>query len=78
MSTPDSSSLKSYYTVDQVKEQMQGRDIAAEATTISREPLATGLASCPVLVPIKGGGWESPGGIKRMIPLSPNVEKSKN
>ena len=39
MSTPDSRMLKSYYTVEQVKEQMQGRNIAAEATTILREAL---------------------------------------
>lgn len=61
MSTPDSRTLKSYYTIEQVKEQMQGRNIAAEATTIFREPLATWLATCPKLIPIKGGGWETPG-----------------
>jgi hypothetical protein len=39
MSRPDSRILKSYYTVEQVKEQMQGRNIAAEARTILRKPL---------------------------------------
>lgn len=39
MSTPDSRELKSYYTLEQVKEQMQGRNIAAEARTILREAL---------------------------------------
>ena len=41
MSRPDSRTLKSYYTVDQVKEQMQGRNIAAEARSILREQLPT-------------------------------------
>jgi hypothetical protein len=40
MSEPDIRTLKSYYTVAQVKAQMTGRRIAAEATTILREPLA--------------------------------------
>ena len=81
MSTPDSRTLKSFYTVAQVKEHMEGRNIAAEATTISRKPLAAGLAGCPVLVPIKGGGWESPGGSKApggpfpISPAQPNGQK---
>jgi hypothetical protein len=39
MSEPDIRILKSYYSVEQVKEQMNGRRIAAEATTILREAI---------------------------------------
>lgn len=39
MSRPDSRMLKSYYTVEQVKEQMRGRNIADTAKTILREAL---------------------------------------
>jgi hypothetical protein len=40
MSKPDSRGLKSYYTVEQVKEQMQGKNVVIEAKTILREKLA--------------------------------------
>lgn len=43
MSTPDSRGLKSYYTVEQAKERMQGR--ADYAKTILREPLPS--ERCP-------------------------------
>ena len=56
MSRPDSRILKSYYTVAQVKEQMSGRRIAAEASTIMREklkgewcPIPTGPDGKPIL-----------------------------
>ena len=39
MSEPDIRGLKSYYSVEQVKEQMRGRHVAAEARTIVREAL---------------------------------------
>ena len=60
MSTPDARTLKSYYTTAQVKEQMQDRNIAAEATTISRKPISTMWATCPELVHYKGA-WVGPG-----------------
>lgn len=40
MSRPDSRMLKPYYTLDQVKEQVQGRNIAPEARSILREGLS--------------------------------------
>ncbi|MDR3391637.1 MAG: hypothetical protein P4L77_07875 [Sulfuriferula sp.] len=61
MSTPASDTLKSYYTAEQVKQQMQDRSIAAEATIIYRKPIVTWLERCPNLVPVKGGGWQTPG-----------------
>jgi hypothetical protein len=80
MSTPDSRTLKSYYTVELVKEQMQGRNIAAEASTIYRKPVATWLAKCPELVRIKGG-WATPGGFKSIksiiVPPHPSGENKK-
>lgn len=39
MSRPDSQVLKPYYTLEQVKEQMQGRNVAPEARSILREAL---------------------------------------
>ncbi|OGT04442.1 MAG: hypothetical protein A2143_05575 [Gallionellales bacterium RBG_16_57_15] len=69
MSRPDSRMLKSYYTVEQVKEQMRGRRIAAEARTILREPVKS-WAGCPELVRVEGG-WVSPGGGKSPIPIGP-------
>lgn len=54
MSTPDSRILKSYYTVEQAKGQMQGRNIAAYAKTILREPVRR---RCPKLIPYGRGGW---------------------
>jgi hypothetical protein len=58
MSKPDSRGLKSYYTVEQVKERMQGRNIADYAKTILREPLANVWKSCPKMVSYgKQGGW---------------------
>lgn len=69
MSRPDSSIIKSYYTVEQVKEQMNGRRVAAEATTILRVP-GKDWTGCPELVRIKGG-WVSPGGAKAPIPITP-------
>ncbi|MFA6062042.1 MAG: hypothetical protein WC736_05475 [Gallionella sp.] len=58
MSRPDSRGLKSYYTVEQVKEQMRGRNIAETAKTILREPVANtagdGITSCLELVLYKG------------------------
>jgi len=77
MSTPDSRTLKSFYTLAQVKEQMAGGTIATEATTIYRKPVTTWLASCPNLVPIKDG-WGTPGGFKSIksiiIPPRPSGE----
>lgn len=79
MSTPATATLKSYYTLEQAKEQMEGRNIALEATTIYRAPIKTWLATCPNLVPIKGGGgWETPGGYGFNIPAQPphpNIKK---
>jgi hypothetical protein len=64
MSKPDSRGLKSYYTVAQVKEQMSGRNMAAEARTILRESVKVGtlgtdgsLVNCEELIPYGKGGW---------------------
>ena len=46
-----------------------------EFQSIIRKPFAK---SGGCLVPIKGGGWESPGGIKRMIPIVPKDERKHN
>ena len=66
MSTPDLRTLKPYYTVEQVRQQMEGRVIEPEAKTIYRKPIRAWLETCPVLVPIPGvpGGWETPGGAR--------------
>lgn len=42
MGIPDSKSLKSYYTIKQVKEQMRDRNIADYAKAILREPVKEG------------------------------------
>jgi hypothetical protein len=61
MSRPDSRGLKSYYTVEQVKEQMRGRRIADYARTILREAVKEGgITSCEKLVHYKCG-WGAPG-----------------
>lgn len=57
MSRPDSRSLKSYYTVEQVKAQMQGRNIDAAAVTILREALPK--VACPEWVYFEGS-WVTP------------------
>ncbi|MDH2917294.1 MAG: hypothetical protein PXX77_10525, partial [Gallionella sp.] len=57
MSEPDIRGLKSYYSVEQVKEQMRGRDVAAEARTIMREPLPGGASRCPEMIHKGNGGW---------------------
>lgn len=57
MSRPDSRGLKSYYNVEQVKEQMNGRRIADYARTILRGVVKGGLAGCEELVPYGKGGW---------------------
>lgn len=43
-----------------------------EYKTILREPLNPGSMDCPVMVRIKGG-WESPGGSKAPIPITPST-----
>lgn len=58
MSTPDSWMLRSYYTIEQVKEQMQGRNIGVATKTILREPVANaGGSRCGEMVPYGNGGW---------------------
>jgi hypothetical protein len=57
MSTPDSRMLKSYYTVEQVKEQMQGRNIDVAAKTILREALPNAGGRCGEMVYDGKGGW---------------------
>lgn len=64
MSEPDSRGLKSYYTVEQVKEQMSGRNISAYAKTIQREAVSGGITSCEELVHYKCG-WGAPGEFNR-------------
>jgi hypothetical protein len=61
MSKPDSRTLKSYYTVEQVKEQMSGRRIAAEARTILRGALPQARINqmCMEMVLYKGS-WVMP------------------
>ncbi|MGA7178057.1 MAG: hypothetical protein WBX11_00520 [Thiobacillaceae bacterium] len=72
--SPPTELLKSFYTIEQVNEQNQG--IRAEGyKTIIRKPFAIEENRCPELVQMKGGGWESPGGIKRMIPVAPTQSK---
>jgi hypothetical protein len=68
MSRPDSRMLKSYYTVEQVKEQMHGRNIAVEARSILRNPLLQSQL-CP--------DWNSQRyrSFKPPIPLKPTNEK---
>jgi hypothetical protein len=70
MSTPDSGMLKSYYTVKQVKEQMQGRNINAAAVTVLRESLPENQL-CP--------DWSSPRyrSSKAPLPMKPLPEASK-
>ena len=58
MSRPDSRVLKPYYTLEQVKEQMQGRNIAPEARSILREALPNVWKSCTAMISYgKSGGW---------------------
>ncbi len=45
-----------------------------EYRTILREPIASTGMGC--LVPVKGGGWESPGGWKSPIPIIPIQPKN--
>ncbi len=61
MSRPDVRILKSYYTIDQVKAQMQGRNIADEAKTILREALTK--ERCP----------QYSSGPKAPIPIAPST-----
>ena len=58
--SPPTDLIKPFYTVAQVEE--QNRDIQAEGyKTIIRKPFAIEENRCPNLIPIKGGGWETPG-----------------
>lgn len=57
MSRPDSRVLKSYYTVEQVKEQMRGRNIAETAKAILREPVANTGGRCGEMLYDGKGGW---------------------
>jgi len=61
MSKPDSRGLKPYYTVEQVKEQMQGRGIADYAKIILREALPQARINqmCMEMVLYKGS-WVMP------------------
>jgi len=61
MSRPDSRVLKSYYTVEQVKEQMQGRNIVDYARDILREALPKVRINkmCEELIMYKGS-WIMP------------------
>ena len=78
MSTPDLRTLKPYYTVEQVRQQMEGRGVAPEAKTIYRKPVRTWLETCPVLVPVKGGGWQTPGGYGFKVPIIPRRPSGEN
>jgi hypothetical protein len=78
MSTPDSRLLKPYYTVEQVKAQMQGRNIAAAAKTILRETVSASQL-CPEWVYFEGN-WVSPSYIenkKRYQQLILNEQEAK-
>lgn len=58
MSRPDSQVLKPYYTLEQAKGQMQGRNIAPEARAILRGALPNVWKSCPAMISYgKSGGW---------------------
>jgi len=67
MSMPDSRLLHSYYTVEQAKGQMQGRNISAYAKTILREPArsADSVVACP---DFNSPQYRSP---KAPIPIKP-------
>lgn len=65
MSTPDSRLLKPYYTVEQVKGQMQGRNIAAEYKTILREPIQSAGQGCPEMIYDGHGGWTGIGWFRK-------------
>ncbi|MES2365901.1 MAG: hypothetical protein V4563_08420 [Pseudomonadota bacterium] len=73
---PPNELLKPFYTVDGVKERNQ--DLGVEFKSIHRKPMASEITTCPVLVPIKGGGWGTPGGFKSIksiiIPPRPSGE----
>lgn len=58
MSRPDSSVIQPYYTLEEVKGQMQGRNIAPEARTVQREVVPNTWKSCPPMISYgKNGGW---------------------
>ncbi len=57
MSTPDSRLLQPYYTLEQVKAQMQGRNIADAAKTILREAMPNYGKGCGEMVYNGNGGW---------------------
>lgn len=67
MSKPDSRGLKSYYSVEQVKEQMSGRNISAYAKTILREAMANEWCAT----------WKL-NSFKAPLPMKPLPEKSTN
>lgn len=86
ISSPDDVAKDAGYgvlTAEKIKQENEGFR-QPEYRTILREPSAIEDNGCPVLVPIKGGGWESPGGSKApggplpISPPKPNDEQKKN
>lgn len=64
MSAPDWRETKSYYTVEDVTQQMQGRNIAESARTILREPVGSAGGRCGEMVYDGKGGWIGTGWFK--------------
>jgi hypothetical protein len=57
MSKPDSRGIKSYYTVEQVRKQMSGLNIASYAKTIMRDSVKNTGGRCGEMVYNGNGGW---------------------
>lgn len=81
ISSPDDVAKKAkhgFVSAERIKQENEGFR-QPEFRTIMRGPVANTGMGC--LERIKGGGWQSPGGIKRMIPIAPpqaNADKNRN
>lgn len=67
MSRPDSSILKPYYTLEQVKGQMQGRNISPEARNILREAVPNAGGRCSEMIYDGNGGWIGIGWFRKQL-----------
>jgi hypothetical protein len=81
ISSPDDVAKKAkrgFLSAEMIKQENEGFS-QPEFRAIMRGPVANTGLGC--LERIKGGGWQSPGGIKRMIPIAPsqtNADKNRN